>query len=140
MPVGEFSLATDITAIPPIRTGADLASEFTLSALVGSIEQFAVLTASAGTMTVSSVVNYSALATVSSNANVITAPNKFFGISNLVLTAFNTTLTVGDAINIDPYLQLRVLPESRTLIIEQETRIIKVLEETRVNIIEGYTI
>ena len=51
-------------------------------------------------------------------------------------TAFNSQLTVGDVINLDPALTLRVRPESRLIKITQETRVRRILPETRVNIIE----
>ncbi len=51
-------------------------------------------------------------------------------------SAFNSQLTVGDVINLDPALTLRVRPESRTIKITQETRVRRILPETRVNIIE----
>jgi hypothetical protein len=51
-------------------------------------------------------------------------------------TAFNTQLTVGEIINIDPFLQLKIVSETRTLKIAQETRVLTVESETRVNIIK----
>ena len=51
-------------------------------------------------------------------------------------SAFNSQLTVGDVINLDPALTLRVRPESRIIKITQETRVRRILPETRVNIIE----
>jgi hypothetical protein len=125
-----FSLGTltaDITVIPPIRIEADLVAETALSVIIGTIEQFAILTASAGTMTVNAVKTASAQGQITAQATVICAPVKFTGII-LTLTAFNTQLTVGDVVNLDPAL---------TYLIPQETREYQILSETRLYEIEG---
>jgi hypothetical protein len=51
-------------------------------------------------------------------------------------TAFNTQLTVGEIINIDPFLQLKIEPETRINKIPQESRVFIIESETRVNIIK----
>ena len=51
-------------------------------------------------------------------------------------SAFNSQLTVGEIINIDPALQLMIEPETRIRKIQQETRVLSIESETRVNIIE----
>ena len=51
-------------------------------------------------------------------------------------SAFNSQLTVGEIINIDPALQLMIEPETRIRKIPQETRVLSIESETRVNIIE----
>ena len=51
-------------------------------------------------------------------------------------SAFNSQLTVGEIINIDPALQLKIEPETRIRKIPQETRVLSIESETRVNIIE----
>lgn len=132
------TLVCDITVIPPIRTGADLTVTATMSVTIGSIEQFAVLTASLGTMTIAAVKTASAQSTQSVIANTSATPTKFTGII-LTLYAFDSVLVAGDVINLDPYLTLWIKPESRTYEIPEETRIITILQETRVNIIEGYS-
>lgn len=57
---------------------------------------------------------------------------------NAALSANGFVLSVGDVINIDPFLTLRVTQETRTIQVLSETRAIKVEQETRVNIIQGY--
>lgn len=56
--------------------------------------------------------------------------------ANLVCEGF--VLTAGKVINIDPYYQIKIKPERRTLWIAEETRIISINSETRVNKIRGY--
>jgi hypothetical protein len=51
-------------------------------------------------------------------------------------TAFNSQLTVGEIINIDPFLQLKIEPETRINKIPQESRVLSIESETRVNIIK----
>jgi hypothetical protein len=51
-------------------------------------------------------------------------------------SAFNSQLTVGEIINIDPALQLMIEPETRINKIPQETRVLSIESETRVNIIK----
>lgn len=57
-------------------------------------------------------------------------------ISNMLCEGF--TLTTGDVLNIDPYRQLKVKQETRTIFVLEETREFPVHGETRVNIIQGY--
>jgi hypothetical protein len=128
-------LAADVTVIPPIRIEADLTVETTLTAIIGTIEQFAVLTASAGTMQINPVKTTGIIQDLPVMATVSSEPFKFTGIvANFA--AINITVTVGDVINIDPYLTLTIRPESRGLRILQETRVIHIDSETRVNIIK----
>ena len=49
---------------------------------------------------------------------------------------FNSQLTVGEIINIDPALQLKIEAETRINKIPQETRVLSIESETRVNIIK----
>ena len=51
-------------------------------------------------------------------------------------SAFNSQLTVGEIINIDPHLQLKIEAETRINKIPQETRVFIIESETRVNIIK----
>ena len=136
--VGQFTLVADVTVIAPIRTTANLTAITTLSATVGSVEQFAALVASAGTFTCSAVKKTGALAAWTSRFSYTLVDKKYTGIvANW--TALYATITVGEVLNLDPYYTIKVIAESRIYIPEQETRTIIVTEETRVNIIEGYT-
>jgi hypothetical protein len=132
-----FSLGTltaDVTLIPPIRIEADLVAETALSVIIGTIEQFAILTASAGTMTVNAVKTASAQGQLTARATVICAPVKFTGII-LTLTAFNTQLTVGDVVNLDPALTYVIPQETREYPILPENRLYEIAGETRLLII-----
>jgi hypothetical protein len=56
------------------------------------------------------------------------------------LEAFNTQISFGRLIQIaDPWNTLRVLPETRTLVIPEDSRVIEVLQETRLNTIIAET-
>jgi hypothetical protein len=69
-------------------------------------------------------------------------PLMFIGIlsraeAHLVCEGFQ--LTAGKVINIDLYYQIKIKPESRGLIVQEETREIMIKTETRVNKIKGLT-
>lgn len=133
------TLTCDATVIPPIRTGADLASVFTMSVAVSGIFDTITLTASMGTITITPVKTARITATLTATTTVIATPFKRTGIV-AVLSAQGFILTAGDVINIDPYLTLRIRPESRQITVEAETRTIRILPESRTLTIEGYTI
>jgi hypothetical protein len=136
MTVGD--LVCEITVIPPIRIEADLVSEFTLAATIGSIEQFAVLTASSGTLDCSPTAEFSGFGSLSTVTEQTTTADKFLGISNLVLQANGFQLTVGDVINIDPFLQLKIAQETRRVKILPESRTLNIEQETRTLLIKGH--
>ena len=128
-------LTADVTVIPPIRIEADLTVETTLTAIIGSIEQFAILTVSSGTMQINAVKTTGAVIAATSETTQSTETFKFTGIvANFA--AINITVTVGEVINIDPYLQIKIPAETRGLRILEETRVIHIESETRVNIIK----
>ena len=132
MQVGEFSLDAIITIKEPIRATADLTATVTLTVIIGSIEQFAVLVASSGTMLINASYTAGGQSNISSLATLATTAVKFTGIiAHLQVVGFQ--LIAGDIINIDPYLTLLIVAEDRGLIIEQEARVITVISETRVN-------
>lgn len=135
--VSAATVTAEVTVIPPIRIEANLSATTALTAIVGSVEQFAVLVASAGTMTITPVKTARVLSSQTVTANTTAVANKFTGIIE-TLTAFNSVLTVGDVINIDPFLQLQIEPESRTLTIHRESRLLEIEQETRILLIEGW--
>jgi hypothetical protein len=128
------TLTADVTVIPPIRIEANLVTTATLTVIIGSIEQFAVLTASSGTMSITAVKQTGILETLTTVSTVTATIKHYKGII-LTVTAFNTQLTAGDVINLDPYLTLMIKSETRGLLILKETRDITIESETRVNII-----
>jgi hypothetical protein len=130
------TLTADATLIPPIRIEADLVAQTALTAIIGSIEQFAVLTVSSGTMTIVAVKRTGAVGEFTAQSTVVCDATKFTGII-LTLSAFNTQLTVGDVINLDPALtyvipqetrEYPILPENRLYEIESETRLLIILK------------
>ena len=128
------TITCDATLIPPIRIEANLTTTTTLTATIGSIEQFAALTASAGTMIVLVGKSTGIILTVTAQSQLTATVKHYKGII-LNLSAFNTQLTVGEVINIDPDLTLMITAETRGLRILPENREISIESETRVNII-----
>ena len=135
--VSAASLTADVTVIPPIRTSANLTATATMSVTIGSIEQFAVLTQSMGTMTVQPVFTARPQSQLTSTATVASTATKRTGIvANLTVSGFQ--LTQGDVINIDPFLTLVIPRETGILKVKSETRILEITEETRSLIVEGW--
>jgi len=135
--VSAASLTADVTVIPPIRTSADLTVTATMSVTIGSIEQFAVLTQSMGTMTVQAVKTARPQSQLTSTATLASTATKRTGIvANLTVSGFQ--LTQGDVINIDPFLTLVIPRETGILKVKSETRILEITEETRSLIVEGW--
>ena len=132
------TLSCDVTVIPPIRAEANLTVTVTMTVAVSGVYQGITLVASAGTMTVTPVYTAGASSQITGQFTQQTIPGTRIGIV-AVLSAQGFQLTVGDVINIDPYLTLRIRPESRTLTIEAETRTIRIRPESRQLTIEGYS-
>jgi hypothetical protein len=132
------TLTADATVIPPIRAEANLSSAFTLTAAVSGEFRTIVLVASAGTMTITPVYTAGPSPQLSVVATITTTPSTRIGIV-AVLQATGFVLTAGDVINIDPALTLRILAETRTLIIDSETRTIMIRPESRTLTIEEIT-
>ena len=128
-------LIAAVTVIPPTRAEATVTAEFQLTVTIGAIEQFAAITTSFGTLEIQPVITASARSDLSATVTAAAVAVKFTGIIE-TFTAFNTVLTLGDVINIDPFLTLIIEPESRGLRILQETREITIDSETRVNTIK----
>ena len=132
--VSAFALVCDATLIPPIRATANLTTTATLTAVIGSIEQFAALTMSAGTMTITAQKTTGIIENFSTVSTATVIATQFKGII-LNLSAFNSILTVGEVINLDPYLTYVIPAETRLWQITAESRIIAIEQETRVNIV-----
>jgi outer membrane protein assembly factor BamB len=66
-----------------------------------------------------------------SNAFAFNAVGRFIVNGGANLTAFNTVLSTGTVIQLDPYLTYLVEAESRNLVITGETRLFTVIEESR---------
>jgi len=129
------TLTAEVTVIPPVRVEADLVVTASMSVTIGSIEQFAVLTVSSGTLACVAVKTTDSQSPLTVSVTQSTVSLKFTGgIADF--TAFNSQLTVGEIINIDPFLQLKIEPETRINKIPQESRVFIIESETRVNIIK----
>ncbi len=129
------SLTAEAEVIPPTRGEAALSSTFELTAVIGLEQQAISLQVNAATLSASAVIVASAVSTLSSSAELTSAPGKFTGIglTNLQVNAF--TLTVGGIINFDTALTLRIAQETRELRPLAESRELDIIEETRLNII-----
>lgn len=125
------TLTADVTVKPPIRATADLTVISTLSAVIGSIEQFAVLQMSAAVISVTAIRVRTTAIAVNSSFSQNTNINKIVGFS-INLSAFNTVLTLGDVINLDPYYQITVPQETRKEPVTAENRIYLIDAESRI--------
>jgi hypothetical protein len=76
-----------------------------------------------------------ASANLTDSFDLLASPQYIIRIT-ATFSAFNSQLTVGEIINIDPHLQLKIEPETRINKIPQETRVLSIESETRVNIIK----
>lgn len=132
--VSAFTLAATATIKIPIRATANLTTTATLSVIIGSREQFAALIASSGTLTTQVTRTRVGSAVLSCQATLIASGSRL-RTAQANLTAFNTVLTAGEVINLDPYLTITIEPESRLWKIDAESRIIVIEQETRVNIV-----
>jgi len=136
--VSAATLTAEATVIPPIRASADLTSTFTLTANVSGNFNTITLVMSTGTLAVQPVKTARPTSQIASTATLQAIPGTRIGIV-AVLQATGFVLTAGDVINIDPALTLRILAETRTLIIDSETRTIMIRPESRTLTIEEIT-
>jgi hypothetical protein len=132
--VSAFTLSATATIKEPIRVTANLTTTAALTAVIGSIEQFAVLVMSAGTLTTQVTRQRLSSAALISRATLTASGSKVRN-AQASLIAFNTVLTVGEVINLDPYLTYVIPAETRLWQITAESRIIAIEQETRVNIV-----
>jgi len=133
----EFTVTAEATLIPPVRADASLTAAFSLVINAGGVYGSISLVASAGTLTADISVIRGASAQLTAQATQTAQPTKRTGIAPTTLQVAGFVLTTGDIINFEPSLTyyvpeetrtLFVLPESRALEIEQETRQLTLLE------------
>ena len=135
--LGTFTQVCEATLIPPIRASADLTAQFTVSAVIGSIEQFAVLTASLGSLSaLISVTKTTGAQFTATQALSATATRS--RTSSVSLSALHSVLIAGDVQNLDPFLTLTITEETRVLSVKAESRTLIIEQETRSLIIEGW--
>lgn len=130
-------LVADITVKPPVRIEADLTSVVTLTVTIGSIEQFAILTASSGTLVCANT-RLKIYSSQSSSEFTVTSTSNRLVAFNAALNSQGFVITVGEVIAIDPFTTYLVPQETRAYYILEEQRAYLVPQETRVNIIQGY--
>lgn len=130
-------LVADITVKPPVRIEADLTSVVTLTATIGSIEQFAVLTVSSGTLVCVNT-RLKIYSSQPSSQFTATSTARRLVALNAALNCQGFVITVGEVIAIDPFTTYLVPQETRAYYILEEQREYLVPQETRVNIIQGY--
>lgn len=134
---GLFTISADVTVIPPIRASAELVTDFGLAATPRRLRPLTLAATAVATTTFA--VNKTARTAVAMSAQTTMVPEPNFrtGIGPTTLACEGFTLIAGDIINLDPALTLmitqetrllRILPESRVLDIEQETRLYKLLK------------
>jgi hypothetical protein len=136
--LSEFTQSTNSNDSKITRIVTAITSTATMTVSADRSRAVIALQASAGTLTCQNDTIRFGSAQITDAFNILASPTFIVRITADFL-AFNSQLTVGEVINIDPYLTLWIKPESRTYEITAETRIITILQETRVNIIEGYS-
>jgi len=135
--LGQFTQVCEATLIPPIRTGADLTVSATVTVTIGTIEQFASLVQSSGTVTATASVTRTTGSDLDSEfTESITGQRVRFG--SISISALHATVIAGDVINLDPFLTLTIPQETGVLRVKAESRGLIIQQETRSLIIEGW--
>jgi hypothetical protein len=130
-------VVADITVKPPVRIEADLTSVVTLTVTIGSIEQFAILTSSSGTLVCVNTRLKRSSSQLNSQFTATSTARRLVAL-NAALNCQGFVITVGEVIAIDPFTTYLVPQETRAYYILEEQREYLVPQETRVNIIQGY--
>jgi hypothetical protein len=117
-------------------TGVETAEEGTATLdITANVEAAAVRTRSAtANLDISAEITAQGVLTTDIPLNIstsLTASVGQTGEANLSITA--TVVIAGEDIDVDPFNTYRVAQEIRTLVVPEESRLIKVMEETRVN-------
>lgn len=133
----EASVSADVTVIPPQRAQADLTAEFALSCEPVANLDAITLQISAGTLTCAPVKTARAQAQLDADSELTSGVVSLIGVV-AQLDAGVFTVTVGDVINIDPYLTLLITPETRQITVRPESRTLTVEQETRTFTLGGY--
>lgn len=130
------TVSVNVTATKIVRTPVYFNSLFTVNAVANHITVNTFPLTSAFTLTADIVGGKIAVidATVTATLTANTLNSKtLFGVVNI--TAFATELVVGTRVTIDPFLTLTVPAETGTKKVTQETSLLAVDSENRVNII-----
>jgi hypothetical protein len=124
----DFTISAEATVIPPVRITADLSLDSTLTATIGSIEQNIALIVSSGALTAEISVIKQTSASESALATLTAQAQRQFRTTSANLNAGAFSITAGDVINLDPAL---------TLVIKSESRLFKILPESREYLVKG---
>ena len=114
---------------------ADVTSTVTVTAAAERFRDTISLQASLGTLVCQNDTIRFGQAAVTDEFSILASPTFIVRITADFI-AFNSQLTVGEVINIDPFLQLKIPAETRGLFILPENRVITIESETRVNTIK----
>jgi hypothetical protein len=134
----QTTLAVDATVIPPVRAEAALTATTTLSAIIGGRFELASLEVAAATLTATAVVTRGARSTITATATVFASTSKQTGIAPTTLQVAGFVLVAGDIINLEPSLTYYIPQETRSLLVLPESRLIEIEQETRqLTLLEG---
>ena len=131
----QFTQTTNTANSKTTRVTAALATTVTTTATAARTRSTPTTLSAATAIVCNNVVLRQASANLVDSFDVLCSVQYIIRIT-ATFSAFNSQLTVGEIINIDPALQLMIEPETRIRKIQQETRVLSIESETRVNIIE----
>jgi len=134
----DSDLTADVTVIPPIRIEADLAANFAVSVTAVRVVEYSSTVSATTDIVVEPVVVFGPSFTLETESTVEAQAFKATGIPPTTLQVTGFVLTAGDVINFDPFLTLIIEQETRGLKIDAENRVVSIEQETRLNIIQGY--
>ena len=131
----QFTQTTNTDQSKITRVNAAFVTTVTTTATAARTRSTPTTLSAATAMVCNNVVLRQGNANLVDNFDLLASPQYIIRIT-ATFSAFNSQLTVGEIINIDPALQLMIEPETRIRKIQQETRVLSIESETRVNIIE----
>ena len=133
--VSEFQQSAITNDSKITRITADITATATVTADAERFRDTISLQASLGTLVCQNDTIRFGQAAVTDEFSILASPTFIVRITAEFI-AFNSQLTLGEVINIDPFLQLKIPAESRGLFILPENRVITIESETRVNTIK----
>jgi hypothetical protein len=131
----QFTQTTNTDQSKITRVTAAFVTTVTTTATAARTRSTPTTLSAATAIVCNNIVLREANANLVDNFDLLASPQYIIRIT-ATFSAFNSQLTVGEIINIDPALQLMIEPETRIRKIQQETRVLSIESETRVNIIE----
>jgi hypothetical protein len=131
----QFTQTANTDLSKTTRVNANVVSAVAITAAAARTRSTPSSMSASATMVCNNIVLRRASANLVDNFDLLASPQYIIRIT-AEFSAFNSQLTVGEIINIDPFLQLKIEPETRINKIPQETRVLSIESETRVNIIK----